>query len=159
LPTFSLPSGRPTPREIRKWRREELQKLTASLLQLSAGRQGELEEAYDAYESHYQRFIEKHEGSPKTNYVAQMGLVVEQIRLLDDQVAEKAKAVRDAHQSAEWEYQTSEESDPMSEIEMLAAENLSELHSALIDTFRVTTDLQKKPIEALNGPTTKKAIR
>jgi hypothetical protein len=73
LPTFSLPSGRPTPREIRKWRREELQKLTASLLQLSAGRQGELEEAYDAYESHYQRFIEKHEGSPKTNYVAQMG--------------------------------------------------------------------------------------
>ncbi len=40
-------------REIRKWRREELQKLTGNLLQLSAGRQGELDEAYEAYESHY----------------------------------------------------------------------------------------------------------
>lgn len=99
-----------------------------------------------------------------TDDVAKMGLVAEQIRLLDDQVAEKARAVRDAHQSAEWNYQTSHvETDPMSEIEMLAADNLDELHAALIDTFKAVTKLQKKPKAkkpkaALNGRATKKAI-
>ena len=96
---------------------------------------------------------------PKISYVAQMAGVVEQIRLLDDQVAEKDEAVRDARQSAEWKYQTCEASDLMTEIEMLAAENSREPHSALIDTFKVVTDLHKKPKEALNGPTPKKAIR
>lgn len=138
-------------REIRKWQREELQKLTGSLLQLSAARQGELDAAYEAHVSNYQRFVNTGEGSKPIDYVAKMGLVVEQIRLLDDRVAEKAKAVRDAHRSAEWDYQTSEQSDPLTELQTLAADNLDELHDALIDTFKVVTRLQKKPSKALDG--------
>src|SRR6202022_2088852 len=95
-------------REIATWRREELQKLVANILQLSASRQGGLNDAYEAYESHYQRFPGKRPESPVTNQVGQMELVVEQIRLLDDQVADHAATVWNAHKSAEWDYQTSE---------------------------------------------------
>lgn len=131
-------------RDVAKWRREELQKLTASILQLSASRQGELGEQYEAYESNHQRYIDKSDGSAKINHVAQMGLVVEQIRLLDSEVSKKAAAIRDAHQSAEWNYQTSERTDPMSEIEMLSVDGLDDLHSALIDSFQLASGLQKK---------------
>jgi hypothetical protein len=146
-------------RDIAKWRREELQKLTATILELSTSRQGELNEAWEAYESHYQREFDRDtESLKKPNYVAQMSLVVEQIRLLNPEVAEKAAAIRDAHQSAEWRYQTSEEADPMSEIEMRAADGLKELHSELIDFFQLATGLQKRRQKAIGAPASKEAL-
>lgn len=146
-------------RDIAKWRREELQKLAATILELSTSRQGELGEAYEAYESHYQRFISRDEAPSKNpNYVAKMSLVVEQIRLLDPDIAEKAAAIRDAHQSSEWRYQTSDEADPMTEIEMLAADGQNELHSRLIDSFQVATGLQKKRRKAISSPAQTQAL-
>jgi hypothetical protein len=158
---FFYTQWRTDQRDITKWQREELQKLTANILQLSASRQSALNEAYEAYESGFRRFIDESDTTASSNRVGEMELVVEQIRLLDDRVAECASAVWKAHSSAEWDYQMSEQTDPMSEIELLAAEGLGDLHSALISAFREETGLQKKPKKwavissqkkALDGP-------
>ncbi|OBC07572.1 hypothetical protein A5784_08485 [Mycobacterium sp. 852013-50091_SCH5140682] len=66
-----------------------------------------------------------------------MELIVEQIRLLDDELAESAKAMWKAHSDAEWEYASlHDQVDPMTELEVLSADGLDERHRKLIADFR-----------------------
>jgi hypothetical protein len=130
-------------RDIAKWRREELQKLISNLLQLSQSRQSDLNEAYEAFESHFHNPLPGRERSTGQN-VWQMELIVEQIRLLDDELAASAEAVWKAHRDAEWEYAAAGDADPMSELELLSAPGLNVLHHKLIDDFRRVVKLPKQ---------------
>ncbi|MBB2992821.1 hypothetical protein FHR72_004326 [Mycolicibacterium iranicum] len=126
-----------TRRDTIKWRREELQKLVSNLLQLSRDRQSDLGDEYEAYVSNFSSRLPGREERKTKQHVWQMELIVEQIRLLDDELAESAKAVWKAHADAEWDYASlQEEVDPMEELKVLSASGLDELHRALITDFR-----------------------
>jgi hypothetical protein len=126
-----------TRRDTIKWRREELQKLVSNLLQLSRDRQSDLGDEYEAFVSNFGQRLPGREERKTWQHVWQMELIVEQIRLLDDELAESAKAVWKAHSDAEWEHASlHEQVDPMTELEVLSAGDLDERHRTLIAGFR-----------------------
>ena len=130
-------------RDIAKWRREELQKLVGKLLQLSRDRQSDLDEAYERWEAHFQNELPRRQSSTD-QHVPEMELVVEQIRLLDDDIAASAELVWKAHSSAQWDYATAGEVDPMTEIELLSVSGLDALHKAVVDDFRRVAKISKR---------------
>lgn len=134
-------------RDVAKWRREELQKLVGKLLQLSRDRQSDLDEAYEEFEISYRNPLPGRARSTNQN-VWQMELVVEQIGLLDDDLAVSAEAVWKSHRDAERAYAHAGEVDPMTELELRSASKLDVLHRTLIDDFRRVTKLpvpRKRP--------------
>lgn len=125
-------------RDVARWSNDQLLKLTSELLQLSASRQSELETWYATYE--LSRRSKNRQGS-SVEKVWQMEVIVEQIRLLDDEIAEQAHALYVAHRDAEEALADANpnELDPMTGIETLMVSDLNQLHQKLIKAFRNVT--------------------
>lgn len=135
-------------REIAKWRREELQKLTAQMLQLSLSRQSQL---LDYYES----FMDSRRGTTNRGFssngnVWEMELLVEQFRLLDGRMAVSAEALFQAHYATHRRAAEAEPADPMTEIEaeMVDEDELQRLHRELVGQFQALTGLKESPTRA-----------
>lgn len=124
-------------RETSKWTGDQLLKLTSELLRLSTERQSALDGWAEAYENHA-RTPDRLTNSAANVY--SMELLVEQARLLNDYVAQKAEAIYALHKAAEDRYSAGDfDHDPLEEVWtlMVDSKELAKLHRALILGFRI----------------------
>ncbi|MHA4854216.1 hypothetical protein L1080_032440 [Rhodococcus sp. MSC1_016] len=129
---FLFTQWRTDQRETDKWRRDEMLRLTGSMLELSGQRQSEL----SADLSHLEG---TGRAAPKDSdpwaLTRQMAIVAQQLHLLDEYLARKADAVRELHSAAEHKYSPNE--DPYSDTGQLLAERpaLETAHDQLVEQF------------------------
>lgn len=132
--------GRTDRREVQKWKSDEVMKLTSRLLQLSTERQSSIDQFIGELEGQYR--IQNRPGK-SAEKVWEMELLVEQIRLLSDYLAQAAAAVYQAHKAREdaWAQADDFEGDYLTEIATLAVDpkTLEKLHKSLVNAFRVCT--------------------
>ncbi|TDO16939.1 hypothetical protein EV580_0103 [Mycobacterium sp. BK086] len=121
-------------RDVEQWRRGELWKLTASFLALSTERQSELMDYTESFMMGYRGPDRPVRASEK---LWQMELLVQQFRLLDGGVAEKAEAIYVAHRDADARAAYADPREgPITEAEERLVPNLDDLHRDLVQRFR-----------------------
>lgn len=135
IANFLFTQWRTDRREVNKWRRDELMKLTSAVLQLSRSRQTSLLHNYEVAIYH----------SPKSfmatnsdENVYQMEILVEQIRLLDSRLSDRAEAIYELHrQAAQRLADEPDDGNHVWQIEqlMVDGEQMNKLHRALMASF------------------------
>jgi hypothetical protein len=132
---FLFTQWRTDRREINKWRRDELLKLTSAMLQLSRTRQTALVHNYEVMLYQSPRSYVSADSEDK---LFQMEVVVEQIRLLDSRLSKAAVAVYELHRDAERQLiDVPDDGDQVGQIEALLVDQdrLDELHADLVAHF------------------------
>ena len=130
---FLFTQWRTDRRESEKWRRDELLRLTSSFLRLSSSRQSGL--IADLSQ------LEGTGGASKDDFDAwaltrEMTIVVQQLQLLDEALAEKSEAVLDLHLGTERKYYPSEnEWDDMNQL-IVPDDAFEAAHAAVVKEFR-----------------------
>lgn len=130
-------------REIGKWQREELLKLTSSLMQASTQRQTKLTDEWDRLNLGVDSA--EREGEPTIwELTGRMLLNVEQIALLDSRTAQAARAVYELHRDAERGYSPS--GNLLREVEELCVnvDDLAARHSELVRAFQGSAQVAPK---------------
>ncbi|MFJ2834629.1 hypothetical protein ACIO52_04635 [Nocardia sp. NPDC087230] len=128
-------------REIEQWRREELLKLTSSLVELSYARHVDLGNEYE------RRTMWGAGSGARTSSFEQtrrMQLIVVQIGILNDSVAEAAGKLVELHITKERDRQYTE--NPVDDIGQLMVDESALLggHAALVKSFRELTEGRRR---------------
>lgn len=148
---FLFTQWRTDRRESEKWRRDELLRLTSSLLQLSSGRQSGLIADLSHFEGTGRASPDDFDPWANTR---EMKVVVQQLHLLDGALADRARAVWHLHEQAERGYYPDE--NPWDDTDQLTvpADALDAAHSALVRQFRVTARLKSRApkVRTAEGP-------
>lgn len=137
---FLFTQWRTDRREADKWRRDELLRLTSSLLELSGRRQSELIADMSALESSGRAAPADSDAWALTR---EMRIVALHIRLLDEDLAHTADAVWKLHYQAEASYNPQPNQWEDTNQLVVVDDSLEAAHSAVVRQFRASA-LPKK---------------